>query len=381
MSRLNRWPHRAKPAVQVTIGSKSMPAFFSVLLEGYQAVQGDFVGRLVCLAASLWLLIWVAEPLLDAVLAIGARFNLPQSILGAVVASAATSAPELGTTLFSLLLSKPAPAGTVSVTVANVGIGSVIGSAVFNLAMIVGAIGVRGKVVPLEKEVVWRDGVVYGASVLLLLVLMLIGGDTLGRQAGIVLLLGYAAYAVWLVIDALRGRVRAPEGGGSPTSMTFPAALLRLLGCIVAIGLACHVLVEGVSGLSHDVAARIGVEQASVSSILSLVVVAAVTSLPDLFTSLAAMRRGDGSLAVGNAVGSNTFDLLVCLGLPYAVLGTHPLAAETLWMTRYLLGTAVVFLMLMLWDARVTVSKGWVLLASYGGFLVLASWLILHSHQ
>merc|ERR1711916_137352 len=139
---------------QVTIGSKSMPAFFSVLLEGYQAVQGDFVGRLVCLAASLWLLIWVAEPLLDAVLAIGARFNLPQSILGAVVASAATSAPELGTTLFSLLLSKPDPAGTVSVTVANVG----IGSAVFNLAMIVGAIGVRGKVVPLEKEVVWRDG-------------------------------------------------------------------------------------------------------------------------------------------------------------------------------------------------------------------------------
>ena len=99
--------------------------------------------------------------------------------------------------------------------------------------------------------------------------------------------------------------------------------------------------------------------------------VAAATSVPDLFASLAAARRGEGSLAVSNAIGSNTFDLLICIGLPFGIIGGQQIIGDVALSGGFLLLTAVVLIGLTQSGWSVTRSKGAILLGLYLLFVLL----------
>lgn len=116
-----------------------------------------FVGAIVALAV-------IANPLVDAVLDLGRLLRIPPAIAGATLAAMATSAPELATNIAALVAAKEGVA-------ANIGMGTILGSAVFNLVLIIGLVALvrRTRV----RRSVWvRDGGVYAGSVVLLLVLL-----------------------------------------------------------------------------------------------------------------------------------------------------------------------------------------------------------------
>ena len=292
----------------------------------------------VVLIVCLVVLARSADALVDVVVVLSHKLDLPEGVAGATLAAAATSAPEFGTTVFSLLRSTTSPGGGAE----NIGIGTVLGSAVFNLAMILGVVGLLGGT-PIERKVLSRDGLAYALSVIALILALGFGPTGLSRSEGIGLLAGYALYMLWIARDtkAARGAAERPSVESEQSSLR---AWFRLVWIILIVGVACHYLVVSTAGLARNVADLVSVSNTRMISILSLVVVAAGSSLPDLFTSVSALKKGRGSLAVGNAIGSNTFDLLVCVGLPYAVMGGRAVASEVVYAGWYLLATVVVFL-------------------------------------
>jgi cation:H+ antiporter len=108
-------------------------------------------------------------------------------------------------------------------------------------------------------------------------------------------------------------------------------------------------------------------------------VVAAATSVPDALASLAAARRGEASLAVANAIGSNTFDILICIGLPIAIIGRRTVAPVTVASGVFLLMATVVLLASLWRRPTLTRAKGIILLTMYAVFLVLVAMFVAHA--
>jgi len=149
--------------------------------------------------------------------------------------------------------------------------------------------------------------VVYGVVVLIMGVAIFDG--TITRLEAAIWLVSYGLYFWWLVRDARRGEY-VPQEDIQVVSHARAAGYL-VIG-LVGISVLSHVLVESSLVITDFFGLR--------ESVFALIVIAAGTSVPDTFTSVTAARKGMGSMAVTNAVGSNIFDILVGLGLPLSVL-------------------------------------------------------------
>lgn len=311
--------------------------------------------------ACLVALAHTADVLLEGVDALAKRWGLSEAIAGATLAATATSAPELGTTVFALLQ------GTEATS--DIGVGTVVGSAVFNVAAVIGVVALAGKAT-LTERVVSRDLLAYALSVAALIACMIWLGEeeyAISRFEAAGLLVGYGMYVAWIAWHVRGDRLQAEE---QEPDDTLGRALFKLLGGILVIGVACHFLVESARELVLFTGTKLGVPVESVTAVASVVVIAAATSVPDAFTSLAAARQGKTSLAVSNAIGSNTFDVLICLGLPYATVGGKAIAKPIVWSTGYLFGT-VALLYVLVRGRVLRRSHGFVFLAVYALFATL----------
>jgi cation:H+ antiporter len=328
--------------------------------------------QLALLAAALTVVAMTTDQMVGAVITIANRYRIPGSIAGATLAATATSAPELGTNLFAVI------AASEDAAAANIGAGTIVGSAVFNLAVVIGLVGVAGGCT-LAKSVVWRDGSVYAGAVALLLVFIFIGGADpllISRSEGAVLAAAYALYLVWLVRDSRKHAQPHSEADETGLAPVWPA-FVKLFVSIILVAVACHVLVGSTRHLSRKLVEVLALDHGAVTSILSLVVIAAATSAPDALTSLAAVRRDEGSLAISNAIGSNTFDILICLGLPVALIGGRAVSPVILCSTLFLFLTTGFLLLLAARGWSITRAKGVCLLLVYCGFLGLLVVLVL----
>lgn len=227
--------------------------------------------------------------------------GVPPLIVGLTVVAFATSAPEGAVSIQAALRGTP-----------GVALGNVLGSNAFNILVV---LGLSSVIYPMrvERQLIRLDvPTLMGAS---LLVLFLALDGALGQSDGGLLLgLGFA-YVILLVLLALR-HVDAPPGpengtavpGGAPLhGFRYRAADLgmMLLGLAGLVG-GADLLVEG----SVTIARSLGASEL----VIGLTLVAAGTSLPEAATSVVASLRGERSLAVGNVVGSNLFNLFFVLG-------------------------------------------------------------------
>lgn len=339
----------------------------------------------VCLAV----LARVADIIVDAVLDIARRHRIPPAIAGATLAAAATSAPELGTNLFALAA---AHSGDAEVA-ASIGLGSIFGSAMFNLTVIVGLAGLFGDG-RLTRRLVIREGVTYALSIVVILAFVLYLGtpdNAIGRDEGLICIALYGAYALILHRDRRRERgddqdpsadsdadsdadhraESAPDGQPS-------RAGLQLLVSIALIAVACHFLVDSTRHLATVTSGLLALDEAAAATFISLVVVAAATSIPDALTSVAAARRGHAGFAVGNAIGSNTFDMLICTGLPAAIFGGYATSELVAVSGGWLFASAILVPLLLMRGWCVTRPKAVALLLIYVAFVVLVGlWPVL----
>lgn len=263
------------------------------------------LGTLISFVIGVVALVLGAEALVRGAARLATRTGLSPIVIGLTVVAFGTSAPELAVSV-----------GAAVNDNADIAIGNVIGSNIANVLLVLGLSAIVGGSLVVAQRIVRIDvPIVIGVSILVL-VLSLDG--RLGRLEGVLLLVLLVVYLVWTVVAAQRGRtptidLEFAEGlDHEKVRASTPAVDVAF----VLVGLAF--LVGGAQALVS--AATTVAEQLGVSElVIGLTVVAVGTSLPEIATSLLAAARGERDLAVGNAIGSNLFNLLAVLGITATV--------------------------------------------------------------
>ena len=253
--------------------------------------------------AGLTLLIGGGEALVRGASTIAVRAGISPLVIGLVVVSAATSAPELAVTVGAVLEGEP-----------GLALGNVIGSNIANILLILGLSAVLSPLV-IQRQVVRFDiPVMLGISVLLVVVSL---DGALSLIDGVLLLGGLILHTVLSIIV---GRKESQEASYTPSELPLNSKPVRLWLAILLVVLGVGLLVFGAQTLVTG-AVSIALDLGVSSLVVGLTVVAIGTSLPELATSIVALRRGERDMAVGNIVGSNIFNIGLVLGLPAILFG------------------------------------------------------------
>jgi cation:H+ antiporter len=245
------------------------------------------------------LLVGGAELLVRGAARLAYLIGISPLVVGLTVVAYGTSAPELVVSVRAALQDQAA-----------VSVGNVVGSNIFNVLLILGVSALIRPLVVSQQLVTWDVPIMIGVSCLSFLLAL---DGRIGRAEGFLLLAGAAAYT-WLAIRQSRRESRAVEteydrefGAPAPAS---PSGMLRQF-LFVAAGLGLLVLgARQVVDAAVQLARDIGVSDL----LISLTIIAAGTSLPEVATSIMATLRGERDIAVGNVVGSNIFNILCVLG-------------------------------------------------------------------
>ena len=296
-----------------------------------------------------------ADALVRGAGALALRVGLSPLVVGLTVVAFGTSSPELAVSAEAALGGNSA-----------IALGNVVGSNLFNITLILGTAALI-RTMTVDRALVRRDLPVMLAATVLP-VLMLLDG-VVGRLDGAVLVAGLVAYTAFNVRTSRREAKAAAAEMDDDMRAALEAARRPLwwsLGLLVA-GLAA--LVVG-AGWLRDGAVGLATEVGVSPAVIGLTLVAAGTSLPELATSVVAARNGAPEIALGNVVGSNTFNGLGVLGVA-AVL--HPVGmGGVTWPT---LGAMVVASVLaaglVAWRGRLGRAEGAALLLVYAAYTAL----------
>ncbi|WP_137289520.1 sodium:calcium antiporter [Natronorubrum halophilum] len=326
----------------------------------------DVVG-LLALAAVATAVVWKGSTWLEtSANRLAAGYGVPAVVQGAIIAAAGSSMPELVSVLVSTLLHGEF----------EVGVGAIVGSAVFNLLVIPAAAALAGddSGMSTSRDLVYKEALFYMlavASLLLTFSLAVIyfpleGADLRGnvtRPLALFPLILYGLYVFTQYLDT------AEDG-------TAADADVDLFGAWLWFGLGLVVIIVGVEGLVRS-AIGLGDAFGTPAFLWGMTVVAAGSSIPDAFVSVTAARSGRTSVSLTNVLGSNVFDLLVAVPVGVLVAGTLAITFDHIVpMMGFLVLSTIVFFTVLRTDMHLTEREAWLLLALYGLFVV---WLILES--
>jgi cation:H+ antiporter len=253
------------------------------------------VGRIL---AGLLLLVVGGELLVRGAANLATRVGISPLVVGLTVVSIATSAPELAVTTGAVLTGET-----------DLAVGNVVGSNIANVLLI---LGLSALVLPLavRRQLVRLDVPFLGVLSIGLLLLSLDG--TISTLDGLLLLTAWVAHsviAVWVSRrDKGEGRVDGEEEERHRPRMSLLTMVVLVLVGVGLLVAGAQLLVSG----AVAIATGLGVS----GLVVGLTIVAVGTSLPELVASVVAVRRGEGDIAVGNAVGSCLANIGLVLGLP-----------------------------------------------------------------
>ena len=256
---------------------------------------------------------------------IAVKLKMSHDAAGATLMAIGSSAPELFVALFAVL--RPGNHEAI-------GIGNIVGSALFNLLAIIGVSAIVRKAV-IAKQAVLRDLFFYSIAIILLLI-TLIDGKITYPEAG--LLLGVYVVYVFTVIKWRKiFKYHDPDDEAEPeikTKKKNKSFLRKALAPIdyvinlffpplkyhIPVFFISIIFIAGISWILVESAVQIARIAEISETIIALTILAAGTSVPDLISSLIVSKQGRGGMAISNAVGSNIFDILVGLGLPFLLI-------------------------------------------------------------
>jgi cation:H+ antiporter len=239
--------------------------------------------------------------------AIARKFRISNLIIGMTIVAYGTSTPELAASI--------AAAGEHSAII----LGNIIGSNIANVGMVIGAAAI---LVPLAvSKSVLRKEIPIMLGVSLLLVLISIDGE-LSQYDGVLLLAGLGVFAYYTFKDAMKQRAESKETQ-EEIKQGANNVYLKSAG-LIGIGV---VLLYVGAILTVDNAVILAKEFGLSEKIIGLTVIAIGTSLPELITSIIAIRKGHADIGVGNIIGSNIYNILMIMGVG-AVLGGVMVGAD-----------------------------------------------------
>ena len=298
---------------------------------------------------GLLLLIWSADRFVDGAAATARHFGMPQLLIGIVIIGFGTSAPEMIVSALSALNGNP-----------GIALGNAYGSNITNIGLI---LGLTALVLPLAvNSQVLKQVLIFVTA---LSAFLIMDGDVLRLDAWILLGI-FFIYMGWTIFTGLRNRDDSlvhdvKEELQEQEYMSLAKALMW-----VVIGLA---LLMGSSQLlvwgAVEIARYFGVSDL----VVGLTIVAVGTSLPELASSIAAARKNEVDLAVGNIIGSNLFNTLAVVGLAGAIA---PMQIEQEVFTRDMPVMSVLTVLLLVFGfgkkGQINRVKGLILLLAYIGY-------------
>ena len=268
--------------------------------------NAPFALVLVFLVIGFVLLIKGADFFVEGSSSVAKRLHVPSIIIGLTIVAMGTSLPETAVSVSASLT------GNNELAVSNV-----VGSNIFNLMVVIGVCAVLATV-NVAKETIKRDIPLSLICAALLMLLGIIGlgdksGMTLGHLDGVILLGFFAGYIFYMIKIALKasreGRKVEIEGGLDEDIklISVPLSILFIVGGAAAIA------------VGGDAAARIAGDLGMSQTLIGLTIVSIGTSLPELVTSIVAAKKDEVDMALGNAIGSNVFNILMVLGMASAI--------------------------------------------------------------
>ena len=347
----------------------------------------DVLVSLAVIIAAVYLLAVITDRFFIVSLdQISRRLNLSDEVAGASLMPVGSSAPELAIALMALFTNDGAHS--------DVGIGTIVGSAVFNILVITGVSALVAGGLHIHVFAIRRDTFCYLVSIGYL-ALVFRDGEVLLWEA----VLGLAAYAVYVLLLVF---LKAPPAAEAPQANEvskprpqpaprrsvlhhLDSVIVRLVRMIagapqknclraflVAIGLIVtlsYVLIQS----TIVFAAGLGISPV----IVALTLLAAGTSAPDLIASIDVARDGRGGMAVANAIGSDIFDVFIGLGLPWFVAivfqgaSSIHVGTDGLWVSIGILVATTLVLYVFL-ETKRTLSRmeGLILLLLYLAFVI-----------
>lgn len=246
--------------------------------------------NVVLMIVGIVLVLWGADRLTDGAVSVAERMNIPQIVIGLTIVAMGTSMPEFFVSLLSAVKGTP-----------DMAVGNVIGSNIFNALLIVGCAAMVAPMTILHTTVKKDIPFALIASVVLLMMCL---DNNLSRMDAAVLFMLFGIFMYF----TLKGSKQAHEE--SREQKKGYSTLKSVLFLI--IGLAC--LVVG-SNLFVDSATQIARSMGISDAVIGLTIIAGGTSLPELATSVVSARKGQSGIAIGNALGSNVFNILMILGI------------------------------------------------------------------
>lgn len=285
------------------------------------------------------LLIKGADFFVNSSSSIAKKLGVPSIIVGLTISAMGTSAPEAMVSISSSLK------GMNDMCIANV-----IGSNLFNLLVVLGASSIMGKLkINNYKEIWLLLGVCVG------LLLMATNG-TLSILEGIALLVVFTIYILSLIRQAKDNKEKNEDEKKKNLLSTIALGVIGL-GAIVWGG---NLVVDSASAI----ALQLGVSE----MVIGLTVASIGTSLPEFITSIVAIKKGETEIGIGNAIGSNLFNVLLILGVVSTI---QPLTISTvaLFDIFFMVFTVIMFIFLTKKEKILTKSKGVLMIMIYVTYL------------
>lgn len=219
------------------------------------------------------------------------KLKIPAMIIGLTIVAFGTSAPEAAVSVSSAL------SGSNAIAISNV-----VGSNIFNMLAVIGITAIMYKI-DITKDSLKQDfPVLLGSSLLLLL--FIFTGSQISRIEGIILLVLIILYIAFLIFKSKKESANMPVG---TTHLTPVKIVIYIIVGIIGIILGGNLVVDS----AKEIALSIGMSE----TLVGLTIVSIGTSLPELITSVTAAYNKKTDIAIGNAIGSNIFNVLFILGL------------------------------------------------------------------
>lgn len=302
------------------------------------------------LVVGFVLLIKGADFFVEGSSAVAKMLKVPSIIIGLTIVAMGTSLPECAVSI------------TASMTNNNaLAVSNAIGSNIFNLMVVCGFCALFNPLA-VEKSTLLKE---FPFSVICAILLLVGGyfGMELGRADGVILLVVFVCFLIWMVRSAQKARENARENASDEEYEVLPVwkCVVFIVGGIIAIKFGGDFVVDGAS----SIAAKMGLSQ----NLIGLTIVACGTSLPELVTSVVAARKNELDMALGNVIGSNVFNILFVLGIAATI---SPIA----FITENMIDIAILIAMsVLVWvfgwtKKRLDKAEGIIMLLLYAAYLV-----------
>ena len=310
------------------------------------------------------LLIKGADFFVEGSSAVAKRLRIPSMIIGMTIVAMGTSLPECAVSVTASLT------GNNSLAISNA-----VGSNIFNLLVVC---GVCSLFVPLavQKSTLQKE---FPLSIFCAGLLLLLGylGMTLGRIDGIIFLIIFAGYLLWMIRSAKRARHNITSADSSSAQKVRSSlseeeieqvashinllplwkCLIFILGGMIAIKYGGDFVVDGASTIASSL------------GLIGLTIIAMGTSLPELVTSIVAARKDEVDMALGNVIGSNIFNILFVLGVA-AAISPVGFALENIIDIAFLIIISAITLVFAWTSKEINRKEGIIMLVLYAAYMV-----------